>query len=181
MNNRHQGATTVIHPDITDHQRHLSNRSPPALGHSPSNPLLVHLIISTMLPLPQTDPVQSDETFFFSFFFTTLYFKTSAICRKMLGSFYKSCHLQCFYCKHWAFGPGLHLIHTFPRCRQSQRVLRLLGWSGFYEHKQLFKPRLFTDNLLTIQLFILRQRPSPSHKQMKSNKTLGKTYTHIIL
>lgn len=39
-------------------------------------------------------------------------------------------------------------------------------------NKQLFKPRLFTDNLLTIQLFILRQRPSPSHKQLKSNKAL---------
>lgn len=41
-----------------------------------------------------------------------------------------------------------------------------------YEHNQLFKLRLFADNLLTIQLFILRLRPSPSHKQMKSNKAL---------
>lgn len=38
------------------------------------------------------------------------------------------------------------------------------GWlEWIYEHNQLFKPQLFTDNLLTIQLFILRQRPSPSH------------------
>lgn len=45
------------------------------------------------------------------------------------------------------------------------------GWlEWIYEHNQLFKPQLFTDNLFTIQLFILRQRPSPSHKQMKSNK-----------
>ena len=57
-----------------------------------------------------------------------------------------------------------------------------LKW--IYENKQLFKPRLFTDNLLTIQLFILRQRPSPSHKHMNSNKTLGivkDSNTHITL
>lgn len=58
------------------------------------------------------------------------------------------------------------------RRQQSQRDLRLAGWSGVMSITQLFKPWLFTDNLLTIQLFILRQRPSPSHTQMKSNKAL---------
>lgn len=42
--------------------------------------------------------------------------------------------------------------------------------------KQLFKPGLFADNLLTIQMFI----QSPSHKQMKSNKPCRES-THFIL
>lgn len=54
--------------------------------------------------------------------------------------------------------------------RRKPKSLRPVGW--IYEHNQLFKPQLFTDNLLTVQLFILRQRPTPSHKQMKSNKAL---------
>lgn len=70
---------------------------------------------------------------------------------------------------------------THPRRRQqSQRALRPVGSPGFMSNNQLFKPRLFTDNLLTVQLFILRPRPGASHKLMKSNRALlGRETTHI--
>lgn len=70
--------------------------------------------------------------------------------------------LSFFDYKPWIFGKGLHLKSSEPKSPQAAR--------GFMSRTQLFKPRLFTDILLTIQLFILRQRPSPSHRQMQSNK-----------
>lgn len=74
-------------------------------------------------------------------------------------SFWKSTSLQ-----HEVFGLGPpHFKHTF-------REHRVVGRSGFMSVSQLFKPQLFTDNLLSIQLFILRQRPAPSqaHKNQTS-------------
>lgn len=77
----------------------------------------------------------------------------------------------------WTFGQGLH--HKLIIWRQSGSPQT--GWLNLlYEHNQLFKPLLFTDNLFSIQLFILvlsRLRQSPSHKQMKSNKALLTNYT----
>lgn len=166
MNDWHQGSTALIHTYITDHQRHFSNRSPPALGHSPSNPLWVLFLISTPLPLPQPTVVSAFSCLM-KLFFTTLYSPTSATEHSWWD---RSTNLPSarFYYKHWTFGPGLYLKHTFREVgRAGESSDCWVEW--IYEHKQLFKPRLFTDNLLTIQLFILRQRPSPSHKQMKSN------------
>lgn len=87
-----------------------------------------------------------------------------------VGSHHKA-HLPVFSLQ-CTFGRGHRLKRTFGDVRGAGESFDSAWTVRIYEHKQLFKPRLFTDNLLTIQLFILRQRPSPSHKLMKSNKAL---------
>lgn len=144
MNDGQQGA--MIHTDITNHQKDSSNRSPLALS-----------IKSTH--------TRSDETFFF----TTLYSQNSILTSPAGHS--QSTKL---FSRVSAADAG-HLdrvsISNTPLETSAEPKSPQTGWlQWIYEHNQLFKPRLFTDNLLTIQLFILRQRPSASHKQMKSNK-----------
>ena len=159
----------MIHTYITDHQRHLSNRSPPALGHSPANPLPVHFILSTTLPPPQAT-VESAFSCLMKLFLHHTLFPGLSDWTLDVGSFYHS-HLRTSLLKtHHLDQVSISNTPSETSAETESPQTARLGW--IYEHKQLFKPRLFTDNLLNIQLFILRQRPSPSHKQMKSNKTL---------
>lgn len=83
--------------------------------------------------------------------------------------------------------PGLYssslCLHTQtfgPRSssrRHGWRISRALGWSGFTVKSisSCLNLRLFADNLFPVRLFVLRPRPSPSHKQVKSNKAPATT------
>lgn len=167
MNDRHQGATAVIHTCITDHQGHLSHRSPLALGHSRS--------MWSSLP-----PRCHFHSLFFFLLYTTLYcFITS-----MTGQSWLQTSRLATFANTWTLGLGSPSQTHLPSGRRSLQSPRA-AWPGrIYEHKQLFKLRLFTDNLLTIQLFILRRRPSPSHRQMKKKQKnwgiVKDFYAHIL-
>lgn len=152
MSDGHPGATTMIHTYVTNHQKYLPSRSP-----------LGPYSFSIKSPL-----IRSDETSV-----TTLCFQNITV-TPQVGHLQSTKLFSPSFCyERGTFGRALHLRHTSGDVSRAKESW--LKW--LYEHKQLFKPLLFTDNLLTIQLFILRLRQSPSHKQMKSNKALLPTDT----
>lgn len=151
----------------TNHQRDLSNSSPLALAQSPSNPLTRWNLFHHNL-LQQHHPDLTGQTLMVYTAPLPVFITTN------------SGHLDQVFISNTPLE-----MSAQPKSPQTGSLKRI------YEHNQLFKLRLFADNLLTIQLFILRLRPSPSHKQMKSNKALltndtveperRRESTHIIL